>query len=188
MSRLPPLDPAKLSGRQAEVYQRIASGPRGRVRGPLAIWLHSPDFAERAQTIGEYLRWKSPISGRLTELAICIVARHWTAQFEWYVHAPLAVKEGIAQAAIDAIARGERPLLDKADERIVYNVASELLETRTLSDATYTEAVDLLGIPALVDLSGLVGYYTLGAFSLNTFSVEPGAGEGPVLSPLPRGR
>lgn len=184
MSRLPELVPEKLTGKAAEMYERIKSGPRGRVRGPLAAWLHSPGFAQAAHPIGEYLRFGCPLSGRLAELAILVVARHWTAQFEWFVHAPLALKAGIAQEVVDAIAEGTDPPFKQDDERVVYAVARELLSTGRLADATYRRGIEAFGEAGMVDLSGLVGYYTLGAFTLHTFDIEPEPGAIPVL-PVP---
>ena len=183
MSRLPELVPEALTGKAAEVYERIKSGPRGRVRGPLAAWIRSPGFAEKAQGIGEYIRFGCPLSGRLVELAILVVSRYWTAQFEWFVHAPLALKGGISQAVVDAIANGAEPPFEKEDERAVYQVASELLSTGHLSDIAYRRGVAAFGEPGMVDLSGLVGYYTLGAFTLHTFDIEPEPGALPVLPP-----
>src|SRR5688572_23689031 len=113
MSRLPELPREEMSAQQQAIYDRIASGPRGRVRGPLAAWLRSPRFAEAVHPIGEYLRYHSALAGRLAELAILVVARHWSAQFEWYVHAPLALKAGIAPAVVDAIANDRPPIFEQ---------------------------------------------------------------------------
>ena len=50
--RYPALEPDALTGRQRDVYKRILSGPRGQVAGPLRVWLHSPELADRAQALG----------------------------------------------------------------------------------------------------------------------------------------
>jgi 4-carboxymuconolactone decarboxylase len=181
MSRLPPLELADLTGPQREVYDQIAKGPRGRVRGPLLAWLHSPGFTQAAHPIGEYLRYESLLSGRLAELAICIVARFWDANFEWFVHAPLAEKSGVAKQVLNAIAQRNRPRFDSEDEECVWQVTTQMLATGQVQDGAFERAKDVLGVPVLVELSGLIGYYSLGAFTLNLFRIEPPAGEGPLL-------
>lgn len=185
MARLPELDPAALTPPQRAVYERIASGPRGRVRGPLLAWLHSPGFAAAVHPIGEYLRYESLLAGRLAELAILAVGRHWDADFEWYVHAPLAEKAGVAREVIDAIAVRATPAFTREDERAVWQVVTTLLEQRRVPQVLFEDAERILGRPALVELSGLVGYYSLGAFTLHLFEVEPPPGAGPRLPLLP---
>lgn len=181
MSRLPTLERAQMTPAQQAVNDRIASGPRGRVRGPLAAWLHSPGFAAAAHPIGEYLRWNSPLSGRIAELAILVVARHWDSDFEWYVHAPMAAKAGVPQAVVDAIGRRRSPPFDDVRDEAVYRVVNALLSDKPVDEAAFAHAREVLGIPALVELAGLAGYYSLGAFTLKLFELAPAEGEEPRL-------
>lgn len=178
MSRLPKLDPAKLAGRQKQVYDKIAGGPRGGVRGPFGVLLHAPGVADPVQALGAYLRFESPLPGRLRELAIMITARFWTAQFEWHIHRGFAEKEGIDPAIIDAIAERRTPEFKNADEKIVYALVRELNKQHRVSDATYDEAVRLLGAEGVVELTAVAGYYTLISMVLNAFEV--GIPEGTV--------
>src|SRR6185295_6335893 len=103
MARLPELDPSKFSPEQKKVHAAILAGPRGKVVGPLKVWLNNPGLAEHAQALGAYARFNSSLPPRLSELAICITGAFWKANFEWYAHAPLAIKAGIDAAAIEAI-------------------------------------------------------------------------------------
>jgi len=77
MSRIAPPDRERVSERQREVYEAIRSGPRGQVRGPLAVWLRRPELADRAQALGHYCRYDTLLPPRLSELAILTVARIW---------------------------------------------------------------------------------------------------------------
>lgn len=86
--RLPILDESALTAEQREVYDRIASGPRGAVQGPLRVWLQSPEMADRAQALGQYARYDSALPAVLSELAILVAARIWSARMEWAHHAP----------------------------------------------------------------------------------------------------
>lgn len=166
MPRFPVPQRDDLSPAQAEVYDRIASGPRGRVEGPLAIWLHSPDLADRAQALGEFARYKTSFEPRLSELAILVTARHWTSHFEWYIHAPIAEKSGLGASVIEDIRHNRRPRFDAADEDAVHAYAFELLTTGKTSDATLGRTVDLFGEKGAVELSAIVGYYSTCAFAL----------------------
>jgi 4-carboxymuconolactone decarboxylase len=172
MKRIAELDPAAMTSAQAEVYTEIASGPRGGVRGPLAVWLHRPALANCAQALGRYCRYDTCLPARLSELAIVVTGALWKSAYEWEAHAPLASNAGIAQPILDAIRHGRQPVFDKRDEKIVHDFIKQLHEQRQVSDASYAEAVEVLGQDAVVDLIGLAGYYTLISMTINVFGVE----------------
>ena len=88
MSRLPTIDPDRLSADQRRVYDAIAGGPRAGVRGPFLALLHVPELADRIQHLGEYLRYGTSFPPRLSEFAVLIAARHYTCQYEWFMHEP----------------------------------------------------------------------------------------------------
>jgi 4-carboxymuconolactone decarboxylase len=117
--------------------------------------------------LGEYLRYRSAIGLKLSELAILLTARQWTQQVEWAIHAPIAVREGVAQEAVDAIAAGRRPSSMSDDEAIVYDFCAELQRDRSISDATWRRAVKRLGEQGVMDLVAVVGYYTLLSMVMN---------------------
>jgi 4-carboxymuconolactone decarboxylase len=180
MPRLPDLDPAALDEEQKRVYDAIVSGPRGRVEGPLRVWLTSPAFAERAQALGAYCRYGSSLPPRLSELAILVTGAHWRAGFEWFAHAPIAMEAGLDPAAVEAIRRGEEPSLAKDDERAVYKFSRELVAQRRVAQTTYDSAERLLGRRGVVDLVGVLGYYALISMTINAFEVPiPASGEEP---------
>ena len=175
MSRLAPPDPATMTPEQRRVHEAIAAGPRGQVRGPLAVWLHRPGLADRAQTLGQYCRYDSSLPARLSELAILVTAKVWRAEFEWWAHKQHALKAGLAEAVIDAIRDGREPAFEQADESLVYRFATTLNHERAVPEALYREAVEVLGEGAVVDLTGVLGYYALISMTLKVFEVEPPA-------------
>ena len=179
MPRIPDLDPAKLDADQKRIYDEIVSGPRGKVEGPLRVWLTSAGLADRAQALGAFCRYGTSLPPRLSELAILVTGAHWRAGFEWHVHAPIAVQMGLDPVAVDAIRVGETPSFAKDDERAVYAFARELLATRRVSDESYAFAREILGERGLVDLVGVLGYYALISMTINAFEVPvpPGAEE-----------
>lgn len=168
--RLTPLNPDTLSLRQREIYDDIVSR-RGRLGGPFPVWLRSPELAETAQKLGAYCRYDTSLAPILSELAILVVARHWRASVEWAIHAPIASKAGLTDAAIEAIRIGQRPNLPDAKTSIIYVYSKRLLEAGHVEDDLHDQAVAELGETGVVDLVALIGYYGLVALTLNAFKV-----------------
>ena len=185
MSRLQRLTPDTMTPEQRRVHDMIASGPRGRVEGPLLAWLQSPGLAERAQELGAFCRYGTRLSPRLSELAILVTAEHWRAQYEWYAHAPIAAKAGHTAENIEALRTGRQPSFKEEDERIVYDYARELLRNRFVSDATAARAHKAFGDGGVVDLVGILGYYGLISMTINAFQVPLPAGEKNPFEGLP---
>ena len=125
-------------------------------------------FASIHRFFGDYLRLKPSIGTKLSELIILIIAREWTQDYEWYVHAPIALKQGITQEIIDAVAQGRRPPGMNEDQEICYDFATELIRNKRISDATYDRAVKRFGEIGVLDIAGIGGYYTLLAMEMNT--------------------
>lgn len=186
--RFGPLDGDDLTEAQQAVVAEILSGPRGgqttKVGGPFEALLRSPGLASPVQRVGEHVRFESALPRRLTELAVLMTARKWTAQFEWYAHHRMAREAGLDPAVADAIANGQRPDPIDDDALSVYRFAEQLLETGSVDDRVFVDVVDRFGEQATVDLIGTVGYYCLISFVLNVdrYPVPDGA---PPLSSLP---
>ena len=181
--RVRDLKPEDMSDAQRRVAEEAAAGKRGRVPAPLRAWLHSPEFGARAQRLGEFLRYDTSLGPYLSELAILVTARHWTAQYEWYAHKREGLKAGIDPAVIADIAARRRPRLDDPKAVAVYDYAKTLHETRTIPAALHGQALAALGEQGLVELVGLLGYYTLVAMTLNGFDIGLPEGEPIELEP-----
>ena len=171
MTRLKPLDTGLMTDRQKQVYDAIVSGPRGQVRGPLAVWLHRPELASKAQKLGQYCRYESALPPRLSELAILTTARIWDAAFEWQAHVPHALAGGITPSVIASLESDETPQFDKADEAAVYAFSRELNMKRSVSDETFDRMIECLGADATVDLVGVLGYYALVSMTIKAFDL-----------------
>jgi 4-carboxymuconolactone decarboxylase len=165
---------------QKRVYDAIAGGPRGSVRGPFAVLLRSPELADRVQKLGEHLRFHSTLPPRLNEFAILINARFWGSKYEWYAHRPIALKGGLAESIAHDVANGRRPAGSKDDEALVFDFCSVLHRQHFVDDALFQRAVSTLGEQGVVDLIGVSGYYTLVSMVLNVAEVPRPAG---VASP-----
>ena len=172
MSRIVPPDVGNLSERQREVYEAIRSGPRGAVRGPLAVWLRRPELADRAQALGHYCRYNTLLPPRLSELAILTIARIWGAEFEWWAHKAVALKAGLSEAVIEAIRTNQEPAFENEDEAVVSAFTRAVHLERRVSDELYARAVEILGEEMVVDLVGILGYYALISITINVFDVD----------------
>ena len=171
--RLPPIDPASWSEAQRACAEEIIAGPRGALISPFVPMLRSPELCTHAQRLGEYLRYRSAIGLRLSELAILVTASHWDQQVEWAIHVPIALREGISEPVIAAIAERRTPQFERADERIVHAVAHQLLHERRVDDATWRSACSQLGEHGVVDLTGVVGYYSMLSIVMNGAQTPP---------------
>ncbi len=161
---------------QKRVYDAIASGPRGAVRGPFGPLLRSPEVADRVQKLGEYLRFEVSLPARLKELAILINARFWDTKFEWSAHKPLAVKAGLPESVPADLVQNRRPVNMKPDEELVYDFCTTLHREHFVDDGLFKRAVATLGEQGVIDLVAVSGYYTLLSMVLNV-----------AESPLPPG-
>jgi 4-carboxymuconolactone decarboxylase len=180
--RLPPADPATYSPAQQAIHDAISSGPRGEVRGPLAIWMHRPGLAASAQELGRYCRYDTALGPRLSELAILVTARVFGSEYEWFAHKPHALNAGLPADLIEAIRMDQTPNFNTSEDSIVYEVARAVHINRNLDDALYARATEVLGTDRLVDLIGLLGYYTLISLTINVFGVSPPYDVKPELS------
>jgi 4-carboxymuconolactone decarboxylase len=177
MPRLAPIDLAKLSPEQKKVADAIVSGPRGGLRGPFEPWLRSPVLADRAQSHGEYCRFSNSLPRDLSERAICLIGRHFKAQFEFYAHARLAKEAGLSADIVEAIRVRATPPFKRDVEKVVYDFVTEYLDTNRVAAPNYKRAIDAFGEQSVVDLVGVCGYYMLVSMTLNVFEVPLPPGE-----------
>ncbi|RZT08451.1 4-carboxymuconolactone decarboxylase [Duganella sp. CF402] len=181
--RLGPIPFAEMSAAQQVAAQVVIDGPRGGLYGPFVPLIRSPELMGAAQQMGEYLRYRSAIGTRLTELAILVTARHWSQQVEWAIHAPIARDYGIAKEVIAAIAARERPAASAllADEALVYEFCVQLHQRQRVDDATYAAALAAFGEQGVVDLMGINGYYTFLAMVMNAAQTAAPPSSAPPL-------
>jgi 4-carboxymuconolactone decarboxylase len=165
--RLPTIPPAQYTAEQKQAAADFEAARKVPVFGPFEPLMYSPAVMSQARAMGDYLRYKSAIGNTLSELAILLTAREWSQDYEWSVHYPIALKAGIRPEVADAIADGRRPTALSADEEIVYDYAMELLRNKQVSNSTFERAKARFGAKGVVDMTGIVGYYTLLAMQLN---------------------
>ena len=169
LMRLKLLSPGEMNAEQKQVHDEAVAGKRGAAPAPMLSWLYSPEMAQHATRLGETLRFNTMFPAKLSEIAILVTARHFTAHYEWFAHRRLALKGGIEAKIIDAIRDRRTPEFDDPRGQTIYEVAKSLHEGHGLSKALYAEAIAVLTERGLVEIIGLCGYYTLVSLTLNTF-------------------
>jgi 4-carboxymuconolactone decarboxylase len=168
-----PLD--KMTADQRTIAEAIMHGPRGRMSGPFNAWLRSPVLADRLQKVGEYVRFNTSLDKRVNEMAILMTAQAWGTQYEWYAHAPLAIKAGLDPEIVKAIGAGRKPENMKDDEAIVWEFTAQLRRDHSVDDAIYTRALEKFGEAGIMDLVAVNGYYDVVSMTLNVAHVKPPA-------------
>ena len=160
----------------------ILSGPRSDISGPLGVMMVSPELGDLSQKAMAYARFAgregfSTVPPKLNELAILVVAKHWSAEYVWNAHHNAAVRFGLPAEIVEAIRAGKRPTGMARDVEVIYDFASEFLATRTLSDASVNAAKQVLGGDrGVVDLVGTMGLYQISSMmvALDRTPLAPG--------------
>lgn len=184
--RLPMPPAGSLDEAQRLAAQALINGPRKGVYGPFLPLLRSPELLERVANLGEHLRFRSVLDARVRELAICVAARHVSNQFEWVMHAPLAVKAGVSPEAVEALRQGVRPRCLADDEADAFDFAQELLSRHGVGDPTYQSALARWGEQGVVELTTLLGYFTMVSWLMNVARTPAQAGaSGPCIDAFP---
>jgi 4-carboxymuconolactone decarboxylase len=167
--RLKLLSPDEMSADQRQTYDESIAGKRGAPPPPMMAWLNSPEMARHATRLGEIMRFDTVFPARISEIAILVTARHWTAHYEWFAHKRLALMGGLDPKIIDDIRDRRTPQFDDPKAKLVYDVAKSLHEGHGIAKGLYDEAVKMVGERGVVEIIGLCGYYTMVSMTLNSF-------------------
>src|SRR6201992_1521903 len=126
VTRFAPLKADELSPSQKAWADMIAAPPRNAKFGapPYRAYIRNPELAPKLSALSEYLRWNTNLPARLSEFAILITARQWTAQYEWFAHYPLAVKAGLDPKILGDLSAGRRPENMRDDEAAPEDLAT----------------------------------------------------------------
>jgi 4-carboxymuconolactone decarboxylase len=169
------------------IHDRLATPGSGNLRGlrgPGGIQLHSPELSLRSRPVNHYLRFESGLSGRVRELAILVTARAHDSQFEWAAHEAEALKEGVPEAAVEAVRHRRATEGLAVEDAIVIALGREIFVDRKVSPATFARALSHFGRAGLVNLVALMGNYAATAALLTAFDMQLDEGTEPGL-PMP---
>jgi 4-carboxymuconolactone decarboxylase len=183
--RLPILTEDTLDEAQRTLLESMRAGPRGdrvKLGGPFGVYMHAPQYGELTQQLGAFVRFKTSLEPRLSEFAILCIARTWRAQYEWHAHAPIAEKAGVKAEVIRDIKAGRTPKKAAKDERAIFDFVQELHKKRRVSERNYKRVQGFLGNRGIVELVGILGYYTGVSMVLNVFNVPLPEGAAPYFA------
>jgi len=170
-SRIAPVEPERLTDEGRAVFDRIAES-RGRVAGPFSLLLHVPELADRVQRVGAYLRYEATLARDVAELAVLVTARVWRSEFEWDAHEAHARRAGIPDEVIEALRADAEDQITDARLRAIVKFTRSLATSARVPAATYRVILDELAIDGTVELTLLVGYYTMLAMTLGGHGLE----------------
>jgi 4-carboxymuconolactone decarboxylase len=160
-----------MSPDQLKVYEEIIAGPRATAVGALRAAIHQPALADRWQKFGALLRYDTSLPPALLEIAILATARRWNSQLQWQVHSVFAEQAGIAAEVIEAIKLGAPPAFTTAPEADVYDFVRELQEFGEVSPDLYSRVLGDLDAVGVVELTAIIGYYTMVAMTINAHEI-----------------
>ncbi len=160
-----------MTANQRKVYEAVIAGPRGEIKGPLLAALHRPELADKWQQFGELLRFRTSVPPRHTELAILVTARCCNCPFEWYAHSGPARSAGIEHEYMQSIVDQETPNFTDPLDLAVYIFALELQRKKNVDDGPYQAVLDAYGVVGVVELTAVIGYYTMVAMTLNAHRI-----------------
>lgn len=178
MARIDYIDRDDMNPQQAEVYDE-AKEMGGPVGGPYYAYAYTPEIFRQSQHLRHCIQ-NGPLNGRERQIINLVIARHWDARYPWFAQVRGALAVGLEREIIDAINAKQAPALADAREKACYAVASEMLSTHRLSDATYQNAESTLGLTDLIYAATMVGQFTMTCTTANTFEIDP-----PADQPVP---
>ena len=181
--RISMMERSQMNAAQSQAADELIAGPRKGVKGPFIALLRSPILLDRMAKVGEYLRFGGLIEQRINEFVTLVVSRHVSNQFEWFTHHPLALKAGVAAAALEQLRQGVRPTVMAEDEALAYDFTTEILRTQGVGDATYARAERQWGQQGVVELTALTGYFVTVSWVMNV-ARTPATIEDEQLQPL----
>jgi len=156
---------------QLRVYNKMIAGPRGKVQGPIRAAIYNAELADRWQALGALLRYNTSLTPRLSEIAILVTARSSQSPFEWYAHRIEAERVGLEQEIIEGILQLKKSPQMGPEEAMVFDFAKELCASKSVSHSTYQNTLAHFGEKTVVELTALVGYYTMVAMTLNAHEI-----------------
>jgi len=178
----------ELTPEQQTQHKRIAKarspGENGQFGGPFDPWIRSPEVAQRAMSMGNFVWERTSVGRRIVELAIIVTGRHWRSNVEWVAHSKMAQAEGVSDEVIEAVFNEQAPPESAPeDEKLTIAVCRALHETKDLPLPLYEQAVSMWGEHGLMDIIQTIGFYTFVSMTLNAFNIPTGEGD---PTPFPR--
>jgi 4-carboxymuconolactone decarboxylase len=180
LSRLAPVTPADLD---EAGQKRLAERPNFKATpGPTHVTIFAPPAAELGIPTGE----KSPVGARNFQLAVLIIAREIDQQFEWTMHEPYALRQGLEQNVIDVVKLNKdvKGLSEKDAAFITFG--RTLYREHHVSNELWNRMLAAWGKQQTIELMSIMGEYFKVGFMLNAVDQRVPAPQEPLLPPAKR--
>ena len=180
MTRLTMLTPSQMNPEQLALYESLTgkavadvkmTNTDGSMVGPFNMMVHAPLLGDAVQRLGGIILFRGSLSARAREIAILCVAAHEQSAFEKSAHEAIGRSAGLTDHEMAAIASNEPLALSDPIEACVLSASRSLLTDGDLSDTEYEVAARTLGEAGIIELSTVIGYYSLVAMQLRLFRV-----------------
>jgi len=148
---------------------------RGALQGPFTMFLHCPELAGRLAHLGAFVRFEGSLDMRVRVLAAMTVARELDAVYVWGAQTGGARRLGVPETTITAIREKHARGIPPEDAQIV-EFTRELMRKHRVDDATFKALRARLGDDGLIQLTGVIGYYSMLAMTVNACELEAGKG------------
>ena len=124
----------------------------------------------------EHLRYHTSLTEAETEIAVCTAVRAANLDYIWDAHVSLGLKAGVREEVISAIDTLGTVEELTPDEALIIRYGRELLETRKVSDETFNAVRKRWGEKGLLEMTAVMGVYTMNATILRAMDHRPGPG------------
>jgi 4-carboxymuconolactone decarboxylase len=178
VARFEPVDFDRLTAEHQALYETVRA-KRPKLAGPFSVLMHNPPLADAINKVVDAIRKDGKLEKRLYELIVLLTVRHAAAAYAWAVHEPLGLAAGLSGDVVSAIKAQRTPSFQKADERVIYDAVTELLNTNKVGDAAYQALIKQFGLRESIEVISCAGLYCMIGGVINTFEVPTPNGEKP---------
>jgi 4-carboxymuconolactone decarboxylase len=151
------------------MVQELGSVPR---YGPGSVMIHVPKAHQLATALNHYLRNESSLPKKIQELAMLVTARALDCQHIWNAHAASARQAGVRSETVDAVRDRKELTHVPPDEAAVVRYGQEFFRTHHVSRGAFQAALEQFGRQGVIELSLIMGNYSLLALLINTFDTD----------------
>jgi 4-carboxymuconolactone decarboxylase len=183
-SRLPRLARADMKDDESRRIYDVISGPNGvPPSGTIAVALYSPPTAEPIRAMNAYLRTKSSLGNRLSELLILVTSRELNQKYEWSAHEPAALRAGLEANVIDVV-RNNKPVTGLSErDAVIIRFGRQLFREKTVDPAVFAKAMSFWGRRGTYDVIMLMGHYAMAGVMKHAANQQPPADWNPANLP-----
>lgn len=155
--------------------ERIRRERGGRMLNLYSMLLNAPPLAEGWLALFTAIRQQCTLRGDYRELAILRVALINGAPYEYQVHVPFALREGVTREQIDALEHWPDATVLTAAQRAVLAYTDAMTRDVHVSDAVFGALRGHFNPREIVELTATIGGYNLVSRFLEALAVDPEA-------------